>query len=181
LEYVQPIRDRKKIEAMKKYLKGSNLRDHCLFVLGIGSGLRISDLLQLKIEDVMTGKKKVKSRILLREKKTNKQRSFPISDNAKKAIEEYLATREYHLEEPLFISRKKQSALQRAQAYKVINDAAQSIGLVTKENKIGTHTLRKTFGYHAYQARYDLTLLQKIFNHSPLLLRFGILVLNRKN
>ena len=51
----------------------------------------------------------------------------------------------------------------RQQAYKIINDAAKSIGI---KDKIGTHTLRKTFGYHAYNNGYDITLIQKLFNHS---------------
>ena len=55
------------------------------------------------------------------------------------------------------------AALKRQQAYKIINDAARAIGI--KEN-IGTHTLRKTFGYHAYQAGVSLAVLQKLFNHS---------------
>ena len=49
MELVEPIRDMKKLEKMKKYLKGKSLRDYCLFVLGINSGLRVSDLLNLMI------------------------------------------------------------------------------------------------------------------------------------
>ena len=80
MEFVQPIRDLKKIETMKKLLKQQNLRDYCLFVVGINSGLRISDLLQLTIADVIE-QGKVKERIRLREKKTNKFKDFPLSDN----------------------------------------------------------------------------------------------------
>lgn len=49
MEFVQPIRDLRQIEAMKKLLKQQSLRDFCLFVVGINSGLRISDLLKLRI------------------------------------------------------------------------------------------------------------------------------------
>ncbi|MEW9673616.1 tyrosine-type recombinase/integrase [Ammoniphilus sp. 3BR4] len=106
MEFVQPIRDRIKIETMKKILKRRNLRDYCLVVLGINSGLRVSDLLKLIISDVLDEGGKVKDRITLREKKTGKTKNFPLSDNAKTAIQEYLATREYQHQEPLFISRK---------------------------------------------------------------------------
>ena len=78
MEFVQPIRDIKQIETIKKLLKQQSMRDYCLFVLGINSGLRISDLLKLKISDV-SEKGKVKDRIRLREKKTNKFKDFPIS------------------------------------------------------------------------------------------------------
>ena len=64
MKIVEPIRDKKKIDAMKRYLKGKNIRDYVLFVLGINSGLRISDLLNLKVEDVQG-----KERITLKEKK----------------------------------------------------------------------------------------------------------------
>ena len=162
MEFVQPIRSLKQIETIKKLLKQQNLRDYCLFTVGINSGLRISDLLKLVVSDVIENNK-VKDRIRLREKKTNKFKDFPLSDNTKSAIKEYLKTREYKLNEPLFISRKNKGFLLRQQAYKIINDVAKSIGI---KEKIGTHTLRKTFGYHAYNNGYDIAIIQKLFNHS---------------
>ena len=163
MEFVQPIREKKQIDSMKKILRATNLRDHCLFVLGINSGLRISDLLKLDIRDVMDDRRRVRDRISIRETKTGKSKDFPIGDTARKAILEYLATRSYTFIDPLFLSRKGGHALKRQQAYKIINDAARAVGI--KEN-IGTHTLRKTFGYHAYQSGVSLTVLQKLFNHS---------------
>ena len=162
MEFVQPIRNLKQIETIKKLLKQQNLRDYCLFVLGINSGLRISDLLKLKISDVIE-KNKIKDRIRLREIKTGKYKDFPLSDNTKQAIKEYLKTRDYKENEPLFVSRKNKGFLMRNQAYKIINDVAKSVGI---KEKIGTHTLRKTFGYHAYNNGYDIALIQKLFNHS---------------
>ena len=162
MEFVQPIRDVKQIETIKKLLKQQSLRDYCLFVLGINSGLRISDLLKLKISDI-SDKGKIKDRIRLREKKTNKFKDFPLSNSTKSALKEYLKTREYSENAPLFISRKNKGFLMRQQAYKIINDVAKSVGI---KEKIGTHTLRKTFGYHAYNNGYDITLIQKLFNHS---------------
>ena len=67
MEFVQPIRDLRQIETMKKLLKQHSLRDFCLFVVGINSGLRISDLLKLRICDVIENGK-LKDRITLREK-----------------------------------------------------------------------------------------------------------------
>lgn len=94
MEFVQPIRDLKKIETIKKLLRQQNLRDYCLFVVGINSWLRVSDLLKLRISGVFE-KGKLKDRILIREKKTNKFKDFPLSDNAKSALKEYLKTRDY--------------------------------------------------------------------------------------
>jgi integrase len=167
VEFVQPIRERRHIEAMKRILRGNpgtGLRDHCLFVLGINSGLRVSDLLRLKVGDVLDAKGKIKDRITLREQKTGKAKTFPISQTAAKAIKEYLDTRRgCSREEPLFLSRKEKGHLRRAQAYKIIRDAARAVGI---EEAIGTHTLRKTFGYWAYKEGKDLTLIQKLLNHA---------------
>jgi integrase len=168
MEFVEPIRDKRKIDAMKKVLRGGNMRDYCLFVVGINSGLRISDLLGLTVGDVITNAKadargKVLDRITLRERKTGKSKDFPLSDNARKAIAEYLDTRQYTRSEPLFISRKHGAALQRAQAWKVINDAARAVGI---KDRIGTHTLRKTFAYHAYKSGRDITLIMRLLNHA---------------
>ncbi|CVK21653.1 site-specific integrase [Sporomusa sphaeroides] len=166
MEFVQPIRDKRKIDNMKKILLSTNIRDYCLFTLGINSGLRISDLLFLKISDVLNNTGKIRERITIRERKTNKTKNFPIADIAQKAILEYLKTRTYQIDEPLFISRKKNKgirALQRDQAYKIINNAARAVGI---REKIGTHTLRKTFGYHAFKKGITIEVIQKLFNHS---------------
>ncbi|MBP2660652.1 MAG: xerD 6 [Firmicutes bacterium] len=78
---------------MKKILLAKNFRDYCLFTLGINSGLRISDLLNLQIRDVVDENGKMSDRITLREKKTSKTKDFPVSDIARKAITEYLVYR----------------------------------------------------------------------------------------
>lgn len=166
MEFVQPIRDKKKIDTIKKILLVKNVRDYCLFTLGINSGLRISDLLKLQISDVIDENGKIRNRITLREKKTNKTKDFPISDVARKAITEYLKSRRFEHDEPFFLSKKKhngKASLQRDQAYKIINNAAREIGIT---DKIGTHTLRKTFGYHAYKSGVAIEVIQKLFNHS---------------
>lgn len=163
MELVQPIRDKKKIDDMKKILKANNPRDYCLFVMGINSGLRISDLLKLKIEDVVTNGK-IKERIILREQKTNKTKDFPIGTASSKAIKEYLEIRnEYSPEEYLFKSRKGEAAISRGHAWRVISSAAESVGIT---DSIGTHTMRKTFGYWAFKSGVDITRIQKLLNHS---------------
>ena len=75
MQTVQPIKDKEKIEAMKKILRAATLRNELLFVLGINTGLRISDILSLKVGDVLI-EKGVVDRLDLREKKTNKKRAI---------------------------------------------------------------------------------------------------------
>ncbi len=169
MEYVQPIREQGKINAMKKNLLGdreNGLRNHLLFTLGINSGLRISDLLKLKLGDVLLGEKgNTKDFITLRENKTGKAKQFPINDVSKKAIKMYLAPLEsVDLNQFVFKSRKGENkSISRVHAWEILNKAAVEIGV---NEKIGTHSLRKTFGYHAYKKGVDLSLLQQIFNHS---------------
>jgi integrase len=162
MEFVEPIRDKKQIDNMKRYLKERNLRDWLLFVLGINNGLRISDLLALQIADV-----KGCDRITIREKKTGKTKDFPLSDNCKKAVSEYIKATGLTMG-PLFPSRKctgcrGTGAISRQQAYAAINAAARAVGIKVA---IGTHTLRKTFGYWAFQQGVDVTRIQQLLNHS---------------
>lgn len=163
MEYVEPIRDKKQLDNMKRYLKEKNKRDWLLFVLGINSGLRISDLLKLKVSDV-----KDKDRVTLREEKTGKVKDFPLSENCRKAVAEYLKGETLTADCPLFYSRKKDKAgnykpISRQQAYEILTEAARAVGI---KDAIGTHTLRKTFGYWAYKAGYDITRIQQLMNHS---------------
>lgn len=167
MDFVQPIKDQAKIEAMKKVLKTKRLRDYALFVLGINSGLRISDLLALKVEDILTTEGNVSDRITLSGERTGKTQVFPIGPSAREALKEHLAQSALAPTSPLFPSRKgnqgKIRPISREQAYRILNDAAKTVGI--KEN-IGTHTLRKTFAYHAYKNGHDLSMIQKILNHS---------------
>jgi integrase len=164
---VQPIREKKKITLMKNILL-QNPRDHLLFVFGIHCGLRISDILKFKMSDILDRNNKPKQFLELYEQKTGKWKRFAINKNAKKAVELYLKDRgQWEPDEPVFLSRKLskkgEKILTRQRAYQIINDAAQQAGIT---DPIGTHTLRKTFGYHAYRQGADIALLQNIFNHS---------------
>ncbi|WP_436242945.1 tyrosine-type recombinase/integrase [Paenibacillus sp. LjRoot56] len=102
---MQPLREKRKIDAMKKVMS-DNKRDLLMFVLGINCGLRISDILLMKVEDVLDSKGKPKSYYELREKKTNKFKRFVFAENVQKAISEYLKGYSGRADRPLFASRK---------------------------------------------------------------------------
>jgi integrase len=153
---VEPIRDPEQIRQMKEILLHGSYRDYFLFVFGINSGLRISDILPLRVMDV-----KYTNQLRIREQKTGKVRKVQMPSTLKSEIEKYsasLADSDY-----LFPSRKGNKPISRIQAWKLINDAAKEIGI---EGSIGTHTLRKTFGYHFYQRTKDVAMLQQILGHS---------------
>ena len=154
MNVVQPIKKIEDIQKIKKYL-AKKPRDALLFSFGINTGLRISDILSLDIGDV-----KGRDYIEIREKKTNKYKKFPLNRFLKEEID--LFVEGLPSEQPLFYTQKHYR-LDRAQAYRILNKAAQAVGV---QERIGTHTLRKTFGYHHYKKYNDIVLLQKIFNHS---------------
>ena len=152
---VEPIRSKKDIEKVEKYLAKQSERDLLLFNIGTNCGLRISDILRLNVGDV-----KNKAYIQIVEKKTGKFKKFPINAKLKPLIEDFCKGRRD--KEPLFLSHWKHR-LDRSTAYYMIRNACKKAGL---QEKIGTHSMRKTFGYHHYQQFKDIVILQKIFNHS---------------
>lgn len=163
MEFVEPIRDRKKIDSMKKILQG-NERDLLLFVIGINTAFRISDLLELKFKDVIDEKRKVLSHIKLKETKTNKHNKVAISKGVAKTIANFVDHNfKGNLEDYLFTGKKdRNKPISRVSAWRIISAAAREVGL---EN-IGTHTLRKTFAYHQYKNGTDIALLMDMLNHS---------------
>lgn len=162
---VQPIRDTKKIKIIRDFLKKTNLRNYALFEVGIRIGLRISDLLELKWKDVLENEKKFKDRIIIKEEKTEKTKSFFLQEDAVKALKEYMSSIEnLNTDWYIFKSRKGENRpIDRFQAHKIISEAAQVARIA---DPIGTHSLRKTFGYHAYKQGTDIVLLMDVFNHS---------------
>lgn len=154
MNIVQPIRDTGKINEMKNQLMKSGTRDYLLFVIGINTGLRVSDILALNVGDV-----RGQDFYTLVEEKTGKRKRINL--HAVRAdIDAY--TRNMPDDAPLFASRTGGGAITRVQAYRILNTAAAACGL----GEVGTHTMRKTFGYHFYQRTHDVAMLQKLFNHS---------------
>lgn len=157
MEYVQPIRDLNKIEEVKSILRESGSRDLLLFSLGINTALRVSDLLKFKVGDV-----RGKSHIELKEQKTGKLKRFPLRGKLLELIEEYINKKSDN--DYLFPSRNGENKpLTRVMAYLIINNACRKAGI---QERIGMHTLRKTFSYHHYQTYKDVAMLQYLLNHS---------------
>ena len=161
MNYVEPIRQVEQIQAMKEQLKKNGTRDYLLFTFGINVGLRISDIIKLKVKDVLNSDRTMKSHIEIKEEKTKKTKKFKINNIL--ADELYVYTKNMGLEEYIFKSRNgNNKPITRVRAYTILNEAAKIVGIAD----IGTHSLRKTFGYHYYIHSHDIVVLQKLFNHS---------------
>lgn len=152
---VEPIRDREILKEFEEKMKALGEREHILYLLGIYTGLRITDLINLKIKDVK------KEYITLIEKKTGKEKKMLINPNLKRELKKYIEGKD---EEQYILKSKKgqNKAITRQRAWQLMKKIAESIGL----ESIGCHTLRKTFGYHYYKKTGDIVTLQKIYNHS---------------
>ncbi len=173
---VEPIKDKRDIQKIKQYLLGgSSKRDYALFVFGINVGLRASDLLNLRINDVAEhsskGKWVIKDSVLLVEQKTSRKRDFQINQAAQKALELYLNEERKNAQEDeyLFLSQKGTNCpLQVNSLHKIIKTLMRELNI---KGNYGTHTLRKTFAYHIYANNIKddpgiVEKLQKLLNHS---------------
>lgn len=158
---VEPIRSKAKIEEMKSYLKSKNIRDWALFTLGINSALRVSDLLKLNLDDVVDSDGKIRDRIKLKEKKTGKTKDFPFSHKVVEALTEYISTCDVKV--ALFPSQKGGKAITRQHVHTILSSAAKSIGI---KEAISSHSMRKTFGFQAYEKGVPVQKIQAILNHS---------------
>ncbi|MFZ5968405.1 MAG: tyrosine-type recombinase/integrase [Bacillota bacterium] len=155
MNFVQPIKEINTIKAIAKYLKEKNERDYIMFLMGIYSGLRISDILSLKVKDVQDGN------ISIKEKKTGKSKKFKQNPVLKQEVKKYIEGKQP--DDYLIQSRNGfNRPISRSRAYMILQDVANKF----KIGSFGTHSLRKTFGYHCYEQKKDLAILQEIFNHS---------------
>ena len=166
MNYVEPIRDSETLSNMCLYLKENNNRNYIMFLLGIYTGLRISDILKLRVKDVIDlsnrkDKIKIKKQIVLREQKTSKQKIIKINPILKEPLEDYVQDKEMY--EYLIKSRQGfNKPISRKRAYEILKE----LGEMFDVDSLGCHSMRKTFGYHYYKQTKDIALLQKIFNHS---------------
>jgi integrase len=155
MNIVQPIRDKKQIEAMKTYLRKKSERNYMYFLVGINSAFRVSDLRTLKVKDV-----KGKDHFYIRTKKKDKTHRLLISPKLKAELTEYI--RGMGDDDYLFQSGKGQNEpLSRQQDWRILQEAAKHVGI----KEVGCHTTRKTFGYWHYQKYRDIAVLQSLLGH----------------
>jgi integrase len=172
MNFVEPIRDRKKIAQIKNLLRGEQrFRDLLLFVVGINTALRVSDLLQLQIGDFVDEQGALRDRFWLREEKRGKRNEVIINDSIREVMREVLVAYPTLLDKPdhfVFFNTKTNGfndPIKRGQAWKFITGICVDVGL---RGNFGTHTLRKTWGYHARLSGVDLALIMHKLNHNSL-------------
>jgi integrase len=172
MDFVDPIRDKKKIAQIKNLLRGQKrFRDLLLFTVGINSALRVSDLLMLRVGDVLDETGAIVPQFILREEKTGKRHEVVINDSIRNALGEFLGAYPGVVTDPdhfLFFSLKPfdyTRPIDRRHAWELVTTICKDVGL---SGSFGAHTLRKTWGYHARLSGVDLALIMHKFNHSSL-------------
>ena len=182
----EPIKDINDINKVSQYLiSQQRYRDNMLFILGINFGLRVSDLLSLKFSHLINDDFTFKTTFPILEKKTRntrkvkRNRYISINDAVINAVTTYLAhvssTTPKNLNDYLFVAESNRGKnlgkpLSRQAVDNILKEIASSLGL---ENKMSSHSLRKTFAYHQMLMSNNdprkLLLLQKMFGHSTVI------------
>jgi integrase len=153
---VDPIRSREMIEDLKDLLRIQNYRDFMLFYIGINVPYRGCDLVKLRVYELRD-----KMFLRLREMKTGKRNKLFINEKLQQEISFY--TKNMGDSDFMFSSRKGKGYIDRDRMYRIVKAAAEKVGV---KDRIGAHSLRKTFGYHYYLETKDIGFLMDVFNHS---------------
>ena len=156
---VDPIKSLKDIKNIKKLLS-DNPRNTALFVLGINTNLRASDLVNLSVGQVRY--LNPLESLEIKEKKTGKKRRVTFNKACIEAIQHLVASRQYDDDEKLFIGKK--GPLSPITINALVKSWCRSINM---KGNYGSHTLRKTWGYHQ-RVTYNVGIpeLMVCFNHS---------------
>lgn len=166
----QPIRNKELLKKFKDFYRITepNPRNYTIIIIGLNTALRINDILNLTY-DMVYRNGKVREHIVVRERKTGKENRILLNDEVRITLIKYLPILEktdMHRRGNPFIfpsPRSENRPLSRFQAYRMICAAAQALEL---GDHISCHSLRKTFGYHAWKQGNDPTVIMVIFNHS---------------
>jgi integrase len=156
-------------------------RDQVLILSCLKLGLRISEILSLRIGDVLAGTSirpslTIERRFLKggrnRRRRGVRSRAIPISPTLRESIQAYLSERSpdtpHCPSEPLFMSRIGHQALRRHQALRIIRGAIIEAGCNPFGNW-GCHSLRKTFASRVYKfSGHDVNLTRQALGHSQL-------------
>ncbi len=162
---VEPIRDKKKILAIKRNLKEEgNSRNYLLFVMGINTALRISDLLAIKVGDIIDKKGYIKDYLHIKEQKTGRNTRIYINELVKQALENYFdSTKAMDPDSYLFKSERSNKPLDRVRVWMMIQEWIKEAGL--EGERYGTHSLRKTWGYQARNQGVSIEQISEKLGH----------------
>jgi len=145
---VEPIRDKKHIQKLKDLL-ADNPRDLCLFTLGINTAYRAKELVSITVGQVEH--LKVGDRLEIMQSKNGKYRAVTLNNNAIEAIQTCIANHPSPTPDaPLFFSKTSKNPLKSNTVSKYMKGWCNQLGML---GNYGSHSMRKTWGYHVYRYR----------------------------
>lgn len=154
---MQPIKQKTMINDIKTWLLEEKGEKYSfLFTMGCNTGLRVSDLLKLKVEDV-----KGKNVLRVISEKTDKELGVPLNAYIRSEIAKYTKT----MDDKDFLFRSREGA-NKAVSRQMVSMVLKEVAEVFKLESFNTHSMRKTFGYWYYEATKDIYLLMKLFGHT---------------
>lgn len=139
----------------------TGLRDRAILELMYACGLRVSELVNLKLSNI-----DIDAGILTTTGKGNKTRRVPVGSSAIEWVKSYLAARRKHKDieiDNLFISPNC-TVLTRQQIHSFIKDYAEKCGL----EGVSPHTLRHSFATHLVQNNADIRSVQQMLGHADI-------------
>ncbi len=166
---VQPVKDMNQISNMIRILeRKGNKRDPLLLRFGLNTGLRINDILRMKVKYLFHPDGTLKEYLDLFESKTIKRRNrrlkqIKLNSVIRPELESYVKFYGLEPEDWIFFSLKNPAnPIDRFRAYLILKDAAEKSGIT----KFGTHSMRKTLAYNIYMQTKDLALVMRMLNHT---------------
>jgi len=165
------------LEAARQNDSPNGVRLQAMLELMYGSGLRVSELVSLKLSalQVQGGGKKIGVDFLIVRGKGNKERLVPMNDKACAALSSYLEVREQFLREKeksqknsvwLFPYNRAEGYITRQQFGVMLKELAVKAGI--NPEKISPHTLRHSFATHLLEGGADLRVIQELLGHSDI-------------
>ena len=130
--------------------------------------MRISDLLKMRWNDVYDfEKQKFREHLVLQEQKTGKMNCIAINDSCKEALSLQMKYKyPDKWDDYIFYSgNNAKKHISRNRAWHIIKEAALDNRL---DGNISCHSMRKTFGYHAWKSGAQPALIMNIYNHSSM-------------
>lgn len=167
-----PIRSYEDFVSVQNYfLNGNKIRDWMLWTVGVSLGLRISDLLSLKIREILNDDLTFRKRIIVIEQKTSKANNCLITESVIDAVTKYFDSIQwkFNLDDYLFKSNKTKGKMYEEYGWKILSDAGKALNLPIV---MGSHTMRKSFANIAAcvdKSNIDMnaiTKIQGLLNHS---------------
>ncbi len=156
-----PIRNYNDVQKLKNYfLEKNEYRNYMLITFCLNTALRISDIIGIKWSDITDEKNRIRPHIIIKERKTGKSSEIPINKQIRAAIRLYL---ENCGKGTYLFENGMGGHITRVHAHRIIHSGGVESGI---GSNISCHSLRKTFGYHAWKMGVPPALIMEIYNHS---------------